>query len=46
MQQQNRYLDYLIDSSFQGINRLFVLCFFRMAWVMQKTKYIFLPIYK
>ena len=25
IQVQNRYLDYLIDPSFQGINRLFVL---------------------
>ena len=25
--EQNRYLDYLIDSSFQGENRLFVLSF-------------------
>ena len=26
-QARNRYLDYLIDSSFQGVNRLFVLSF-------------------
>ena len=26
-QEQNRYLDYLIDPSFQGVNRLFVLIF-------------------
>ena len=26
-QSQNRYLDYLIDPSFQGVNRLFVLSF-------------------
>ena len=26
-QEQNRILDYLIDSSFQGVNRLFVLLF-------------------
>ena len=26
-QARNRYLDYLIDSSFQGVNRLFVLPF-------------------
>ena len=26
-QAQNRYLDYLIDSRFQGVNRLFVLSF-------------------
>ena len=26
-QAQNRYLDYLIDPSFQGVNRLFVLLF-------------------
>ena len=26
-QAQNRYLDYLIDPSFQGVNRLFVLSF-------------------
>ena len=25
VQQQNRYLDFLIDRSFQGVNRLFVL---------------------
>ena len=24
---QNKYLDYLIDPSFQGVNRLFVLSF-------------------
>ena len=24
---QNRYLDYLIDPSFQGVNRLFLLSF-------------------
>ena len=27
VQEQNRYLDYLIDPSFQGINRLFILSF-------------------
>ena len=27
IQEQNRYLDYLIDPSFQGVNRLFVLLF-------------------
>ena len=27
LKQQNRYLDYLIDLSFQGVNRLFVLAF-------------------
>ena len=27
MQERNRYLDYLIDTSFQGVNRLFVLSF-------------------
>ena len=27
MQTQNQYLDYLIDPSFQGVNRLFVLPF-------------------
>ena len=26
-ERQNRFLDYLIDSSFQGVNRLFVLSF-------------------
>ena len=26
-QRRNRYLDYLIDPSFQGVNRLFVLSF-------------------
>ena len=26
-QAQNRYLDYLVDPSFQGVNRLFVLSF-------------------
>ena len=26
-QMQNRYLDYLIDPSFQGVNRLFVLSY-------------------
>ena len=27
MQEENRYLDYLIDPSFQGVNRTFVLSF-------------------
>ena len=27
MQEENRYLDFLINLSFQGINRLFVLLF-------------------
>ena len=27
VQEQNRYLDFLINSSFQGVNRLFVLSF-------------------
>ena len=27
IQQQNSYLDYLIDPSFQGVNRLFALSF-------------------
>ena len=27
MQAQNQYLDYLINSSFQGVNRFFVLSF-------------------
>ena len=27
MQTQNQYIDYLIDPSFQGVNRLFVLPF-------------------
>ena len=27
MQERNRYLDFLIDPSFQGVNRLFVLLF-------------------
>ena len=25
VQEQNRYLDYLIDRNFQGVNRIFVL---------------------
>ena len=27
LQQQNQYLDFLIDPNFQGVNRLFVLSF-------------------
>ena len=27
MERQNPYLDYLVDSNFQGVNRLFVLSF-------------------
>ena len=39
---QNQYLDYLIDPSFQGVNRLFILSFENNA---PSTSYIryFLP---
>ena len=32
VQQQNRYLDFLIDPSFQGVNRLFALSFENKWW--------------
>ena len=41
-QMQNRYLDYLIDPSFQGVNRLFVLSFKNKNDRIVRTGY-FLP---
>ena len=32
VEQQNRYLDFLINPSFQGVNRLFVLSFQKKCW--------------
>ena len=42
MQKQNQYLDYLIDSSFQEVNRLFVLSFGNVAHRTSYKQY-FLP---
>ena len=44
-ERQNQYLDFLIDPSFQGVNRLFVLSFENEA---QRTSYkrYYLPIRK
>ena len=42
MQKQNQYLDYLIDSSFQEVNRLFVLSFGNIAHRTSYKQY-FLP---
>ena len=41
-QARNRYLDYLIDSGFQGVNRLFVLSF-KDADVPENHKQDYLP---
>ena len=43
VQQQNRYLDFLIDTSFQGINRLFGLSFENNGGRRSNTKY-YLPL--
>ena len=45
MQKQNQYLDYLIDSSFQEVNRLFVLSFGNVAHRTRYKQY-FLPTVK
>ena len=39
MQAQNQYLHYLIDPSFQGVNRLFVLSFENSAHQTSYTQY-------
>ena len=44
-QASNRYLDYLIDPSFQGVNRLFVLAFFINAKRLAYARY-YLPTIK
>ena len=43
IQEPNPYLDYLIDPSFQGVNRLFVLSFENTKDRTVHTKY-YLPI--
>ena len=45
VQQQSRYLDFLIDSSFQGVNRLFVLSFENNSGKTSYTRY-YLPLVK
>ena len=42
-ERQNQYLDYLIDPSFQGVNRLFVLPFENEAQRISYKRY-YLPI--
>ena len=37
----NRYLDYLSDPSFQGVNRLFVLSFKNINHRIENTQYFF-----
>ena len=43
VQEQTRYLDYLIDPSFQGVNRLFVLSFENNDGRASYTRY-YLPL--
>ena len=40
-QAQNQYIDYLIDTSFQGVNRLFVLSFEKETNRRGPTRYYF-----
>ena len=39
VEQQNRYLDFLINPSFQGVNRLFVLVFENTSGRISNTRY-------
>ena len=41
VQEQNRYLDFLLDPSFQGVNRLFVLSFENNGGLTSYTRYYF-----
>ena len=43
VQEQNRYLDFLLDPSFQGVNRLFVLSFENNGGLTSYTRY-YLPL--
>ena len=45
VQEQNRYLDFLIDPSFQGVNTLFVLSFENNGGRTSYTRY-YLPLIK
>ena len=45
-QAQNRYLDYLIDPGFQGVNRLFVFCHLKMLMSQKITNKIILQLWK
>ena len=42
MEQRNQYLDFLINLSFQGVNRLFVLSLEKILKVVQVTQDILL----
>ena len=43
-EKQNQYLDYLIDPSFQGVNRLFVLPFENEAQQISYKRYYLLTV--
>ena len=45
-QAQNRYLDYLIDPGFQGVNRRFVFCHLKMLMSQKITNKIILQLWK